>query len=219
MTLPDVPALFPSHLVDARVYADRSDMIRALVPQGGTVAEVGVALGDFSVFLLDTLEPSSFVAVDTFVLDQLDTMWDRPTAEIFGGLSHAEFYRRRLAAYSYRVSLRVEEGLSWEGLSRCPDAGFDLVYVDAGHDEDCVQRDLDVAVRKVRSDGLVICNDYVLTDHLGAPYGVVQGVNRLVTTSDWRVVGLALHPQMYCDIALRRVAPSAAAVEPASDGA
>jgi hypothetical protein len=211
MTLPDVPALHSSHLVDARLYADRFEMVRALAPRGGAVVEVGVALGDFSVFLLDTLEPSSFVAVDTFVLDELDTMWDRPTAEIFGGLSHADFYRRRLAPYQDGDTLRVRvvEGLSWEGLERCPDEAFDLVYVDAGHDEECVRRDLDAAVRKVRPDGLVICNDYVLTDHLGAPYGVVQAVNRLVTTSDWRVVGLALHPQMYCDVALRRVAGAA----------
>jgi hypothetical protein len=204
VTLPGVAALSASNLLDARLYADRLDMVRALVPQGGSVAEVGVGLGDFSVWLLDTLEPSSFVAVDTFVLDQLETMWDRPTSEVFGGVSHLEFYRRRLSAFGDRTAVTVEQALSWEGLARCADGSFDLVYVDAGHDEASVRRDLEVAVRKVRAGGLMICNDYVLVDHMGNPYGVVQGVNELVTSSPWRVVGLALHPHMYCDIALRR---------------
>lgn len=210
MTVPDAPALTPEHLEDARLYADRLEMIRALVPAGPgvAVAEVGVGLGDFSVRLLEELAPSLFVGVDTFVLDQLDTMWDRPTSEIFGGLSHVEFYRRRLAPYGDRVE--IEEGLSWDGLERRANASFDLVYVDAGHDYECVARDLDVAVRKVRPDGVVVANDYVLVDHMGAPYGVVQAVNRLVVTTDWRVVGLALHPQMYCDIALRQVPVPAA---------
>jgi hypothetical protein len=177
-------------------------MVGALVAPGGAVAEVGVALGDFSVRLLELLSPSRFVAVDSFVLDQLDTMWDRPTSEIFCGLSHLEYYRRRVAPFGDVVT--IEAGLSWDGLGRCPDAFFDLVYVDAGHDEECVVRDLDVAVRKVKPEGVVIANDYVLVDHLGAPYGVVPAVNRLVVESDWRVVGLALHPQMYCDLALRR---------------
>ncbi len=177
-------------------------MVRALVEPGGAVAEVGVGLGDFSVLLLDLLSPSSFVGVDSFVLDRLETMWDRPTAEIFGGLSHLEYYRRRLAPFGDVV--RIEAGLSWDAFERCPDAAFDLVYVDAGHDEVDVARDLAVAVRKVTPGGLIIANDYVLVDHLGAPYGVVQAVNRLVVDSDWRVVGLALHPQMYCDVALRR---------------
>lgn len=203
MTLPppDAPALSSEHLRDARLFAERLEMIRALVPEGGVIAEVGVGLGDFSLRLLEELDPSLFVAVDTFVLDQLETMWDRPTSEILGGRSHLDFYRQRLAPYADRVV--IEEGLSWDGLERCDDASFDLVYVDAGHDFDCVTRDLGVAVRKVRPDGLVVCNDYVLVDHMGAPYGVVQAVNALVTTSRWRMVGLALHPQMYCDVALR----------------
>jgi hypothetical protein len=207
VTVPDVPPLFAEHLRDAALFAERLDMVRALTPRGGAVAEVGVGLGDFSERLIEELDPSLFVGIDTFVLDQLETMWDRPTSEVFGGLSHAEFYRRRLARFGDRVV--VDEGLSWDGLERCADASFDLVYVDAGHDEECVVRDLAVAVRKVRPDGLVFCNDYVLVDHMGAPYGVVPAVNRLVTSSDWRVVGLALHPLMYCDIALRRVARSA----------
>jgi hypothetical protein len=206
VTLPEVPALSPSHLLDAHLYADRLDMVRSLVPRGGSVVEVGVGLGDFSVCLLDTLEPASFVAVDTFVLDQLETMWDRPTSEMFDGLSHLEFYRRRLEAYRDTVEVTVEQALSWEGLARLADESFDLVYVDAGHDAESVRRDLEVSVRKVRPGGLMICNDYVLVDHMGHPYGVVQGVNELVTapSSPWRVVGLALHPQMYCDLALRR---------------
>lgn len=40
--------------------------------------------------------------------------------------------------------------------------------------------------------------------HFRCPYGVVQAVNELIVAEDWRVVGYALNPHLYCDIAIRR---------------
>lgn len=196
-------ALHAGHLREARLFAERADLVRALVPPGGAVAEVGVALGDFSEVLLEMLKPSRFVAVDSFALHELPEFWGRPTAELLGGLTHAEYYRRRLAPWGDTVEL--QQGLSWEALARCGAGSFDLVYVDAGHEYDDVRRDAEAAVRAVRPDGVLVFNDYVLYDHVShTPYGVVQVVNRLAVEGGWKVVGFALHPQMFCDVALRR---------------
>jgi hypothetical protein len=44
-----------------------------------------------------------------------------------------------------------------------------------------------------------------MADHIqNSPYGVVQVVNELVTSSNWRVIGFALQQHMFCDIALKR---------------
>src|SRR5271166_1370158 len=66
------PHLEAKHLDSAaKLFANRKDLIssmRSVV--GGVVAEVGVARGDFSEFLLNELRPKKFVAFDIFTLHE-----------------------------------------------------------------------------------------------------------------------------------------------------
>ena len=65
-------------------------------------------------------------------------------------------------------------------------------------------KDARVAVRKVKPDGLLIFDDYTGRSPMEAiPYGVVAVVNELVAEG-CNVVGLALTPTGYFDIALAR---------------
>jgi hypothetical protein len=61
----DFPVVKRQHISEtARLYADRQHMISEIrCGERGVIAEVGVALGDFSDFLLDTLQPVQFVAL------------------------------------------------------------------------------------------------------------------------------------------------------------
>jgi len=80
-----------------------------------------------------------------------------------------------------------------------------MIYIDAGHAYEEVKRDTEVAVTRIRPDGVLIFNDYIMTDPIhDTPYGIVQAVNELVVSSDWKVIAFALNSHMYCDIALRR---------------
>ena len=202
----DYPAIAAEHLVSARVHANRAEMVLALeqrLPRNPVVCEVGVALGDFSEFLLSALRPREFVGMDLFGLHELETLWGQPTAKIFGGKTHAQFYRDRFAAHP----VRVFEGDSAAALASLPDASTDLIYIDGDHSYEGVKRDTAQAIRKVKPDGLLIYNDYIMYDHLqGGEYGVVPAVNELVAESDWRIVGYALQHRMFCDIALQREA-------------
>jgi hypothetical protein len=200
------PALHEEHLVEARLFADRSDLLRAVAPtEGAVIAEVGVALGHFSEILIEVCRPERFVAIDSFELDQFSDLWGRPTSEVFGDRTHEELYRSRLAKYEKRMV--VERGLSWEVLGRYPEEYFDLVYIDAAHDFESVKKDANIAASRTKRSGILIFNDYIMYDHVAQQdYGVVQNVNALVVESGWKVLGLGLHPQMFCDIAVRRPA-------------
>ena len=189
---------------NARVFATRSDLIEGLnIRRQGVVAEVGVALGDFSEWLLQSLEPRLFVAIDTFELHQIPELWGQSTAVLLEQQNHLDYYRKRFAHYGDRI--RVDVAPSHKALAAYPDQTFDLIYVDAGHDYENVSRDATLAARKINSDGVIIFNDYTMFDHLtGAPYGVVPAVNELVTRGRWRVVGFSLQQHMFCDIAIRR---------------
>ncbi len=193
------------HLRDARLFADRNDMLLALRPeQGLAVCEVGVATGIFSLFVLRDMRPSRFVAIDLFDLHTKRDLWGERPEAVFSGRTHLAHYQQLFAWAG--PALQTMQGFSHECLATCADASFDVLYLDADHSYEAVTRDIAAGARTVKPDGLLVFNDYVLQDHLGyGKFGVVQAVNELVMASDWRVVGFALQRHMYCDIALRRV--------------
>lgn len=203
------PAVSSAHIASARVYANRAEMILALrerLPAAPVVCEVGVALGDFSEFLVNALQPREFIAMDLFGLHEVETLWGRPTTEIFEGRSHADFYRDRFASQN----LRIFEGDSVEALAGLPDQSIDLIYLDGDHRYAGVRADTAQSIRKIKNDGVLVFNDYIMYDHIQkGDYGVVQTVNELVNETDWRIVGFALQHAMFCDIALQRAESAA----------
>jgi hypothetical protein len=201
---PDFPTIKTEHLWDARLYADRNDLICSLpVRRRGKVAEIGVWRAAFSKILVTELKPRSFFAFDIFT-GHTETNWNGMTGkQLFDGLTHREYYEREMAEFHDVVT--IIDGPSGTTLKDYIDHSFDLVYVDAAHDYDSVKVDAELARRMVADNGLLVFNDYTLLDpNNGAPYGVVPAVNELVVNHGWRVVGFALNVGMYCDIALRR---------------
>ncbi|WP_044042144.1 class I SAM-dependent methyltransferase [Caballeronia insecticola] len=198
LTYPEVRS---QHVQDACLFANRKDMIKAIAPRHGAIAEVGVAIGDFSQFLVDTLAPTEFHAIDSFELHLLDRVWGVSTTELLHNKTHQQFYQDRFAHYGDLI--RLSPGYSHEQLARYPANSFDLVYVDAGHDYDDAKGDTNEAVRTLRPGGMIVFNDYTMVDPLlDSEYGVVQAVNELLATEEWKVVGFALEKFMFCDIAV-----------------
>jgi hypothetical protein len=199
------PALSASHIAnDARLFASRQDLLLALaVARGCVVAEVGVALGDFSAFLIESLAPERFVAFDTFDMHEAPSHWGMPSSVLFQGLTHYDFYQRRFAWLGDKI--QMERGDSRQTLAQYDDGFFDVIYVDAGHTYDHVKHDAIIALKKLRADGVLIFNDYVMYDpYLKVNYGVVQAVNELVVEHELRVIGFGLQQAMFCDIAVCR---------------
>jgi hypothetical protein len=201
----DYPELGPAHVENARIFARREDLMIHLAPElrGGTVAEVGVMYGDYSDSIIRTLNPKLFVAVDRFRMHAEPRIWGESAAERFQGLTHREFYEKRFLGRGGQV--RCEEGESDEVLARSPDATFDMIYIDAAHDYESVRKDADAAKRKIKRDGILVFNDYILySPDDSSFYGVVPVVNDLVVNQGFEIVGFALNLRMYCDIAIRR---------------
>lgn len=196
------PGLPNEILAGASILPRRQDIL-PLLPKGGVVAEVGVAFGQYTRLILDAMQPRQFVAIDTFSLDEPTWFGRQPFREDFGDLSHLEYYRRRFLAEIEQGVMLVRPGYSQEVLAGFPDGHFDMIYIDAAHDYDSVSRDLALAGRKIRPDGHIIVNDYIMVDPLLLePYGVVQATHEFCLREGWRFRYLALHPYMFCDVAL-----------------
>jgi hypothetical protein len=179
---PPAAKLRPEHMSDARLYADRYDYLNHL-PKHGRVAEVGVWKGNFSDMILRQTQPAQLHLFD---------------------LDFTRFaVKDRFAAEAAADRVVFHDGDAAKTMDAMPDAYFDWIYIDAGHDYASVKADALAGARKVKPGGLLIFNDYIFWSHTESrPYGVVQAVNELCTQDGWRVRAFCLQPEMYCDIAL-----------------
>lgn len=199
-------ALMQEHVDGAKLCCDRDAMLEYLsLSRGSRIAEIGVAFGDFSKKLIDCLEPSLFDAFDVFTLHESPVVWGQLTHTALNGKTHLQFFRDRFAVEIESGRMRVFQCDGAEGLSKQPEAFYDLIYIDANHTIDFVRRDADAASRVLKQSGLMIFNDYIMYDHIAKmPYGVVQVVNDLCVYHDWMITHFALHQAMFCDVVLKR---------------
>ena len=179
-------ALTPASVRGCEVHNNWQSLLDAL-PKGGIVAEVGVDRGASSKRILDTVRPRELHLIDVEFRAPLDVEF---ADQIAAGVVH------------------LHRGDSVAELQQVPDEYFDWIFVDGDHSLAGVRRDAEVAVRKIQHDGLLIFDDYIMFDHQQREfYGVVQVVNELCSTGDWRLAHFALQQEMFCKAVIQRVRP------------
>jgi hypothetical protein len=195
--------LRPEDIVNGRLHANRLEMIKTM-SSIGRYAEIGVAFGHLTQFVLETLKPSEVHLFDIFTVHQFDYfMGGNKTSDYFQGGTHKQYIEKKFANEIQAGRVILHEGDSSSNMHRLPDAYFDCIYIDGDHTYDGVKKDLAAAITKIKPDGRLIFNDYVLWCEDGE-LGIVPVVNDLCALGEWCITDFALHSAMYCDIALRR---------------
>lgn len=198
--------LMQIHVEDARLFADRIEMLKSFSSrQGATIAEIGVAYGDFSESILDILHPKSFHAYDIFQFHTVPVIWGEKTENTLKGLNHHSFYEKRFARGIDAGQVLIFEGDSATEMEKREDGTYDIIYIDAEHHYESVYKDAMVSIRKLKPDGFLIFNDYIYFDHVaGYHYGIIQVVNDLCVNHGWKITHFAFQQQMFCDVAIQR---------------
>lgn len=174
------PKFSRDQLAGCMIHPVRNDILSTLKP-GGIGVEVGTQTGAFARIIMDVVKPAKL-----FLLD----------------IDYTPFRRELLGEHIESGQVELREGSSWELLDEFPDEYFDFAYIDAGHGYDMVRKDLDAAIRKVKSGGKVICNDFVIWSALEAiPYGVHTAVSEVIVEHKFKVTDFAMHPLGFFDIA------------------
>jgi hypothetical protein len=200
-TYKDPQRLESIHLKNCRVLSDRSEILR-LMPQNAHAAEVGVLGGDFSALIIQQTKPDSLFLVDTFISPD----WAGREHQRFDASTHLSFIQQRFESEIQNKQVSLLQGMSAKKLKEIPDGTLDWIYIDADHSYAAVAEDLRHALRLIKSEGFIVMNDYIFfSHHENLEYGVVHAVNEFCLKEHFELVYLALHPQMYCDVVLKRI--------------
>ena len=170
------------------------------LPKNGIVAEVGVLAGDFSAWLIEHNKPKELHLIDIY------DCADYAGRNRFTRKENESFIRKRFATQIENKQVFIRKGNSWSMLAKYPDHYFDWIYIDAAHDYISVVKDLEQAGKKVKSEGYLVMNDYIMYDHLAkTEYGVVQATNEFCIQHNWEFIYFAFHPNLFCDVVLRKI--------------
>lgn len=167
----------------ARLFAHRDDMLE-MMPKEAIVAEIGAGFGYFSNIMLQKTRPRRL-----HLFDIVDRKEVRLLEQMYPGV--VEFHVGRS---DERISIDLPNGcLSW-------------AFIDADHTYQGVQKDVHAILPKMgMGQHILVFHDYILYDHtLNMEYGVIQTVNELCVLYNYKVVGFALCPQMFCSIAIQK---------------
>jgi hypothetical protein len=146
------------------------------------VAELGTDHGDFA---------------------EMIRTWGRPTERHLIDITLATFRREAFASAIDHGTVRWHESDAVEALRRRADGYCDWIYSAADHSYTGVTRDIEEAKRKVKRDGLRVCNEFIFWSHRECmACGVVRAVNELCLAEGWELRYLALHPEMSGDVVL-----------------
>ncbi|MBZ0205175.1 MAG: class I SAM-dependent methyltransferase [Flavobacteriales bacterium] len=180
------------HLSNLRVVTDRNAFLMQ-IPKGGTVAEMGVANGDFSEMILAICEPDVLHLVDFWGSDRYAT----------GRARVEERFKQEIGSGKVVVDL----GLSMEVLPRFPQAFFDWVYIDTDHGYPVTAAELELVRTKVKPGGIIAGHDYVTGNwDGGVRYGVVEAVHEFCVKYHWELILLTHETDRHLSFAIREIA-------------
>ncbi|HWI26930.1 MAG TPA: class I SAM-dependent methyltransferase [Stellaceae bacterium] len=162
------------------------------LPKGGEGAEIGVARGEFSKAILDTVKPRKLHLIDP---------WEHQTREDYdtdgNNVEDAEQesrYRGVIAQFAEAIDddrVILHRRYSQDAATFFHDGQLDWVYIDGLHSYQGVRSDLALYQSKVKVEGLIMGHDY--TNHERAQamkFGVVDAVNEFVGSQGLSFVAL-----------------------------
>ena len=136
-------------------------MLLVYLPQGGAVAEVGVAEGDFSQQILEQCQPRSLDLVDLWAF-QDDAEYRRDLNNVADPTQQHRFeaVKARFAAETARGQVAIHRSDSVAAAKTFADGSFDFVYIDGNHTYRGVKSDLEAYYPKVKADGFISGHDF-----------------------------------------------------------
>ena len=141
----------------------------------GYAAEIGVAEGYFSFFLLDHW-PGMVYLIDPWAIQ------DVPGYSVHGEMDQeARFQRVSKTAERYHGRAQLLRDTSATAAPKFKDEDMDFVYIDANHTLESTKEDIGLWWPKVKPGGILAGHDYLAGEIHGVHYGVKTAVDEFVS--------------------------------------
>lgn len=164
----------------------RAQLLPAL-PKQAAIAEIGVALGDFSDEILRNCAPRRLTLIDPWEYQtRSDYANDANNAEAQEQENRAQTVTARFAA---QPNVHIVRDYSTNAVHGFADGELDWIYVDAVHSYDGALEDLRAFRPKVAADGLILGHDFA--NHPAAQamdFGVIEAVETFIAESGWQLL-------------------------------
>lgn len=182
---------------------DRNDFLIELakmLPEKCCGAELGVLYGDFSEQILKVIKPDFLVLIDPYI--QNDEFYSGSLNTTSTAYSTQTDYENLLKRFDAEIKLGriiVDRKFSYEAVTDYPDNTFDFLYIDSCHKYECVKRDLNDWLPKLKPGGVISGHDFLLLED----FGVIPAVNEFMKENNFEMV---LFNESGWDWALKKVA-------------
>lgn len=189
------PKISKTQLKNVKIYSDREEFVNSLNSQL-CILEIGTLAGDYADLLL-TRNPKTLDLLDSYNSSDMHGL------ERFEESNHYEYVQNK---YKNNVNVNIIKGLSDFTLPSLNKKYYDYIYIDADHSYESISNDLNNSIRLLKDDGIIGLNDYLIADINNNKYDTVFAVNKFLHDNhNWEVIGIALHPFMFCDIYIKKM--------------
>ncbi len=203
--MPEKRLISEKQLENAKIFQDRWSWAKQL-PDNINFMELGVAAGDFSHFLLTNIKLNNLYLIDLYNHNDFRTGWDEIKSTRFNSTTHYNFVKERFKSFN---NVKMIKGFSHNVMQKLINDNkikFDVVYLDTDHKKDQLLKEIPLAIKLLKPNGILAFNDFIVHTENDTKYDTISVVvDFLYDNLDWEVIGFALDTYMYCDIYLRKI--------------
>lgn len=141
--------------------------------------ELGVLYGDFSEMIYGILKPYNLTLIDPFELSEQKYKEGLPTA-----YSTDLECKKVLERFSFDKYVYVDKRYSHDAVNDYKKKSLDFIYIDACHLYECVKRDLNDWLPKLKIGGIIGLHDYARI----SDFGVVDAVDEFCKEHNFEII-------------------------------
>lgn len=183
------------NIKNGRLLTDRNHLLDALASQyinGMTIAEIGVAFGDFSEEIIKRGNINKLFLIDA---------WE---GERYG--NGKEEVELKFKNQIEEGKIELLQGYSTDILRLMEDDYLDIAYIDTNHTYATTYEELLLCDKKVKKTGYICGHDYVnLSPVSRIQYGVVEAVHNFCVEFGYEFVYLTMESDGYRSFAIRKI--------------
>ena len=148
--------------------------------KGSICAELGVAYGEFSDQVLETVKPKLLVLVDSY-----------PNKGNFVDEGNLKYIEKKYQKLVNEKKIQIINKDSIEAASMFKENFFDWIYIDTTHSYHQTLGELRAWKNKIKSDGYILGHDYIMGNWIdNIKYGVQEAVHQFCVEENWEIVYL-----------------------------